>query len=369
MRIMLSMLFAASFSRPAASFHGASSRHRLRLPLTRRYYSTSTTTATAAVTESLMNRYDAFILDQFGVLHNGVAAMDGAVDLCEHLASASNNNKKKQLVILSNTSAPSHKALEKLQKLGFHARLFQGAVTSGDEAAKYIRDAYRKPCKTLMLTWDTTILNNPRLTAMPQDFLDLCGSHVQVAAAVEEADFVLLHGSEVWHRGGGDNLPDVPLGSFIEDGSFTIVDEILQQCLARQLPLVCANPDFVVQTPSGGAAYMPGKIAQRYQELAANSNVNIDIHLFGKPQPQHFQACLDLLQLPADRVAHVGDSLHHDVAGATAAGIDSIWITSGIHQSELETSFGQVPDASILQKVIRENGNVMPTHVVSAFRR
>ena len=80
---------------------------------------------------------------------------------------------------------------------------------------------------------------------MPQDFLDLCGSHVQVAATVEETDFVLWHGSKVWHRGsGGGGLSSVPLGSFTKDGSFTAVDEILQQCLSRQLPLLCANPDF-----------------------------------------------------------------------------------------------------------------------------
>jgi len=52
----------------------------------------------------IANQYDAFILDQFGVLHNGVAALEGAIETVEYLL-----EKKKKLIILSNTSAPAHK--------------------------------------------------------------------------------------------------------------------------------------------------------------------------------------------------------------------------------------------------------------------
>jgi ribonucleotide monophosphatase NagD (HAD superfamily) len=306
-----------------------------------------------------VDNYDAFILDQFGVLHNGVEALDGARELCEYLV----YDQKKQLVILSNTSAPSDKALDKLEKLGFSKQLFVGAVTSGEEAARYIRQKYAstKTTKALMFTWDASDLKNPRLTAMPRAFLEKCGPNVQVATSVEEADWILLHGSEVWHR--GDNLEDVPLGTFIENGSTDlIVDPILHKCIKRNLPVVCANPDFVVQTPSGGTAYMPGKIAQRYKELGG------DVLLFGKPQVEHFQACLRVLGLPAERVAHVGDSLHHDIDGANRAGIPNVLVTSGIHMQELQVSFGQMPDESVLEHLFEEQGNIVPTHVVSAFR-
>lgn len=75
---------------------------------------------------------------------------------------------------------------------------------------------------------------------------------------------------------------------------------------------------------------------------------------FGKPNPRHFLACLDNLKIPYDTqqqqqqqqsilgVAHVGDSLEHDVVGANAAGIDSIFVLGGIHAEEL----GLVPTGS-----------------------
>jgi HAD superfamily hydrolase (TIGR01459 family) len=309
---------------------------------------------------SLVDRYDAFILDQFGVMHNGVEALDGAVELCEHLY-----QKDKKLIILSNTSAPSDKALMKLPKLGFDADLFVGAVTSGEEASRYIRNEYNKEnaasgyTNVLMITWDTLDANNPRLTAMPEAFLEKCGPNIRLANSVEDADLLLLHGSEVWWKADGTQSD---LGGFIETGRFDALDTLLKQCVEKRLPCICANPDIIVQTPTGGVAYMPGKIAQRYRELGG------DTRIFGKPQVEHFDACIKTLKLPRDRVAHVGDSLHHDIAGAAAAGIANVFVTSGIHRLDLCTEFAELPDRSILDDLFDREGGIVPTHVVPAFR-
>jgi HAD superfamily hydrolase (TIGR01450 family) len=398
-------LFAA-LVRPATSLAFASSsssrssyHHHAGIQTRQYYYSTrasfgdtdhgdSSTNSINPSSSLIMDQYDAFILDQFGVLHNGLTALEGARELCQYL----HQQQKKKLVILSNTSAPSDKALDKLEhKLGFVRDWFVGAITSGDEAAKYIRETYNNKAttttKALMLTWDTSIANNPRLSAPPQAFLDLCGSHIQVASSVDDADFVLLHGSEVWHR--GNVVDDVSLGSFIVDGSYKdVIDPLLQQCLDRNLPLVCANPDFVVTTPTGGMAYMPGKIGQRYAELREERRTKDTttglptIHSFGKPNPEHFAACLRIFQeqynIPAHRVAHVGDSLHHDIAGATAAGIDSIFVTNnGIHSQDLSkmpslSSKASLDERSkarqILDALFAAAENTVPTHVVEEFR-
>lgn len=321
----------------------------------------------------LVDRYDAFILDQFGVLHNGVEALEGAVAMCEYL-----HRRGKKLIVLSNTSAPADKALLKLPKLGFDARFFCGAVTSGEEASRFIRATYgscnndNTPTKVLMLTWDVSIGNNPRLTATPEAFMEQCGN-VQIATSIEQADFLLLHGSEVWYRGNdGDNeqLQQESLGNFIETGDFTAVDPLLQQCVSRGLQAVCANPDLIVQTPAGGIAFMPGQLARRYQELGGYCTI------FGKPAVEHFEACVrqlngnnaDTTNIPKSRVAHVGDSLHHDILGASRAEIPSIFVTSGIHRHELETAFGILPNTDSLDRLFREEGDIVPTHVVSAFR-
>jgi ribonucleotide monophosphatase NagD (HAD superfamily) len=88
---------------------------------------------------------------------------------------------------------------------------------------------------------------------------------------------------------------------------------------------------------------------------------------FGKPNPEHFEACLEQLGIEASRCAHVGDSLHHDIYGANAANIASILVTSGIHAQELETEFGELPDTIKLDRLF-EQEQIIPTHVISAFR-
>ena len=292
----------------------------------------------------------------------------------------------KQLIILSNTSAPADKALQKLPKFGFDAtHITTGAVTSGEEAARYIRQAHGSSSpnqqqpqqRALMLTWDATDPNNPRLTALPEQFLESCGDNIALATSVDEADFLLLHGSEVWYR--GPDLPAQSLEPFITQGSFEAVDDILQACCHRRLPMVCANPDNVVLAPDGmGFAHMPGKLAMRYLELlkaSADYNANaetVDCRIFGKPHVEHFQACLQKLQdahgISADRVAHVGDSLHHDIAGAAATGIASIWTaSSGIHAQDLQLQFGQQPTADQVRELLQKEGTPAPTHVVPAF--
>jgi ribonucleotide monophosphatase NagD (HAD superfamily) len=313
--------------------------------------------------ESIAEHYDAFILDQFGVLHNGQCALPGAIEAVEYLYKAG-----KKLMILSNTSAPASGAMERLPKYGFRPEWFQGgAVTSGEEASKFLSQQTDKG-KVLFWTWDDRIANNPRVTAPLSLFLETAGPHIRIAESIQEADWLLLHGSEVWNR--GPNLPPVRLGTFIDDGTFDGgMDDMLRECAKRNIPMICANPDEQVVTPTGGTAFMPGGIARRYQELCAeeaSSVVVVDHHVFGKPDIRHFQACIEALG--ADRVVHVGDSMHHDIVGATKAGIDTIFITSGIHAASdlgVET-FGEMPDNDKLFALFDTYG-VSPTHVLPGF--
>lgn len=303
--------------------------------------------------ESIANQYDAFILDQFGVLHNGSVALPGAVEAVKYLYDIG-----KKLVILSNTSAPAEGALERLPKYGYRPEWFEaGAVTSGEEASKFL--AQKSGSKVVFLTWDDRLSNNPRLTASPQRFLER--ANIQVAETIECADFLVLHGSEVWNRGA--SVPPIALGEFIDTGVFDdTVDDLLKRCAARKLPMVCANPDERVVTPTGGVAYMPGGLAKRYKELS-----NAECHIFGKPDPKHFRACVN--KLGTERVIHVGDSMRHDIAGATEASIDSLFITSGIHADELSVEdFGVPAKAEKLEVLYREHGGIEPTFTLPAFR-
>lgn len=48
-----------------------------------------------------------------------------------------------------------------------------------------------------------------------------------------------------------------------------------------------------------------------------------------KPDPEPFRTALEALGTPADRTVHIGNSLESDIAGATAAGITTVWLQHG----------------------------------------
>lgn len=66
-------------------------------------------------------------------------------------------------------------------------------------------------------------------------------------------------------------------------------------------------------------------------------------------------------------MAHVGDSLHHDVIGANASGIASIFVAGGVHREELGSELGEVPSKEALEKLFEELGTT-PTHVVPMLK-
>ncbi|VEU35880.1 unnamed protein product [Pseudo-nitzschia multistriata] len=322
--------------------------------------------------KDIIDRYDGFILDQFGVLHNGAHGLEGAPELVQKLAGDYN----KKLVILSNSSSSSESCKAKLPKLGFDPKNFCNAVTSGEEAGKYIRDQYAGTTtpegamkKALWFTWKT------KSSLSPLRFLELCGN-IPVTTDPSEADYVVLHGVDLLRGPGADGeAEEVSLGDFFETGKLdggsesesgdspatTTIESILQACAKRGLPMVCANPDFIMVKPDGSTGYMPGTIARRYTELGGSCVE------FGKPHASHFEACLRDLGLPREKVAHVGDSLHHDIKGANDSRVDSVFVAGGVHRTELGSALNEVPSRDALDALFEKHA-LMPTHVVPMFR-
>ena len=193
--------------------------------------------------------YDGFILDQFGVLHNGKDPLDGALECMSTLV----ESMGKKCIILSNTSSPSKTALEKLTtKIGFDKTHFMGAVTSGEEASKYIAKTFGQhdnPKKCIWFTWNSS-------NDSSASFLEQCGN-IQPVRKEEDADFIIAHGSNVQRS---TNEEDISLFPFMQTGDLSgKIETTLLKCRERDLPMVCANPDFIVQMSDGTVGHMPGK--------------------------------------------------------------------------------------------------------------
>ena len=298
----------------------------------------------------IVDQYDGFILDQFGVLHNGTVDLPGAADCVREL-----NQRGKKLIILSNSSSLASNTRDRLGKFKLNPEHFVGAVTSGEEAALHIREHYAAK-RGLFFTWATPKTPSPTL------FVKHCGD-IAVTDKVDDADMILLHGCEVLRGPGADGeASEISLGDFMNGGdTASVIKPTLERCLERKLPMVCANPDFKMVNPDGSTSHMPGEIAKLYEEMGGK------VISFGKPYKEHFDACIRDLGLPKDKVVHVGDSLHHDIAGANDTGIASIFVVGGVHRDEVGCELGSVPTRESLDGLFNKHKQT-PTHVVPVLK-
>jgi HAD superfamily hydrolase (TIGR01459 family) len=249
----------------------------------------------------LAEEYDGFILDLWGVVHDGTAPFPGVLDCMERLIGAG-----KRLVLLSNAPRRSDDVKRRIAKIGVPERLYHGVMSSGEEAWLHLK--HRDEPFYRALGNRCLHIGSERDLEM-REGLDL--AFVETPA---EADFILNTGPGEW-----------------EDTLETYAP-VLHDALARQLPMVCANPDLVV-VRNGKPALCAGALAEEYQRLGGR------VRWHGKPYPSVYDSCLGLLGIGDQRrILAIGDSLRTDIAGAAGVGIDSLFIARGIHAAEFGTS-------------------------------
>jgi HAD superfamily hydrolase (TIGR01459 family) len=259
----------------------------------------------------IVDRYDLFLFDQFGVLHDGVRPVDGTIEMLEEL-----KKLNKTAIIVSNTSSRSNIAARRLNEMGFSSSSFDGGVvTSGESAHKWIHSLClaegRKRC--CFITWR----DGKAYSAHGANSF-LASLNVEISAA-EEADFIFFHGTQSI----ADTDPTssgTPIKLY-DDGD--VNDEVLQRSLReaarRGIPAICANLDIVAMIPSG-AAYMPGLLKKSYENIGGTCVG------FGKPNKEYFATAYKMASSVHRekfgisenvklRAIHVGDSVHHDIAG------------------------------------------------------
>lgn len=308
-----------------------------------------------ASVSDLPRTYRAILLDQFGCLHDGRDPLPGAVAAVRALAATG-----ARLVILSNSSRRAGGALAKLAGLGFDPACFEGALTSGEVA--HGRLAQPRPAGGdgpggCVPSWRGLGTRCLHITWAGRGGVSLEGLGLTVVGeGDDELDFILAHGTEgVGAPGAGDDPARPP-------PTPRCLEEIrsLLGCAARSRspppPLLCANPDLV--TVDGGALVtMPGTLAAWY-EAEGGACVRL-----GKPAPPIYQAALALLGggIAPGEVLAVGDSLEHDIAGASAAGMDSLLIGGGIDGARLGLPSGAAAAAAHLAAAAAGPPRAAPT--------
>jgi HAD superfamily hydrolase (TIGR01459 family) len=274
----------------------------------------------------IADEYDLFLLDQWGVLHNGEIAHAAAVTALRELRGA-----RKEVILISNSSRPSSRSIANLERMGIERDLYRDVVTSGELAWREMKAAADPDIRALgercfMFSW-----------AGDASFID--GLSYTPVARIEDADFVLLSGT-----GGGT------VGGY---------EETLREALGRELPMVCLNRDFFSVSPAGELVECTGLVARRYEEMGGT------VRYYGKPGREIYDACLSLVS-ETKRAVAIGDSLHHDIAGGEAMGIDTVFVTGGIHAFDLKIAPGETPSQDDVEMLCRKEG-VVPTYAMARF--
>ncbi|MER9413832.1 TIGR01459 family HAD-type hydrolase [Mesorhizobium sp. M0589] len=241
----------------------------------------------------LAERYDFFLLDQFGVLHDGASPYPGAVEALSALKRAG-----KTIVLISNSGKRAGPNESRLLKLGFEPGSWDHFVSSGEVAWEFFHD----------MAVSGKLLPNTKclLISRDDDRSAIEGLPFALTKDGDDAGLVLISASE------GDRY------------DLEHYRRLLAPAAVRQVPCFCTNPDKIMLT-AVGPRFGAGQLADLYEDLGGS------VTRIGKPYPTIFGAALALAGNP-DRgtVVCVGDSVEHDIAGGLAAGVATVLVLSGI---------------------------------------
>jgi HAD superfamily hydrolase (TIGR01459 family) len=243
------------------------------------------------------DRYEGFLLDQWGVIHDGRRVLPEAVAALVEL-----KRRNKRLVVLSNSGRRASLNQRRLVEMGLDVAMFDAVVTSGEAAWGLLRHRTQpgfrdlgRRCVLFTIGGDRGVLDDLGIDAVD---------------VVEDADFLFNTGLEI---------PPRTLDEY---------RQVLERAAERGLPMVCSNPDRVAPS-QGRLITAPGTVAAMYEQMGC------DVLYVGKPHAPIYGACLDALQgLEPTEIVAVGDSVEHDVRGANGVGIDCCFVMGGIHQEE-----------------------------------
>jgi HAD superfamily hydrolase (TIGR01459 family) len=259
----------------------------------------------------LSETYDGFIVDLWGVVHDGVKPYPGVLDCLAQLRALN-----KPVVFLSNAPRRAAAIGRTLAGMGIGPALYAGIMSSGEAVYLALRDRIEP---------DFAALGQRLYHLGPERDRDVFDTLPLLAVDTpSQADFLLNTG------------PDDFLGP--EDPE--VYTPVLEAALAAGLPMVCANPDLEV-VRDGQRIICAGLLAQTYEARGGK------VILRGKPDPAIYAPTLALLGTEKSRTLAVGDSLRTDMAGAKAAGIDACLVLSGIHALHPDEAPSEAASAGI----------------------
>lgn len=240
---------------------------------------------------------DVILSDVWGVIHDGV---HGFPEACKALQTF--REQGGTVIMITNAPRPADSVQRQLRKMNISDETYDAIVSSGDLTRSFVASRLEQPLLQIGPERD-----NPMFRGLDVKFTTL-----------ENAEYIVCTGpyddeveTEENYRG------------------------MMEEALKRNLTLVCANPDMVVER-GHRLITCAGAIAELYRSLGG------EVIFYGKPHRPIYDRALELAAekrggaTPANRILAIGDSVRTDLTGANLMGLDCLFLTRGIHAVDFE---------------------------------
>ena len=237
---------------------------------------------------SIVENYQLFYVDLWGVVHNGVSLHDEAIKALKGIT-----QKGKDYILLTNAPRPNRAVKTFLEKLGMDKEIREHVFTSGEASLVYL--------KKNLLNKSFFHLGPPRDIDLFKDFEKMKSNRI------ENCDYILCTGLFDDHN---------------EDLNY--YKNLFKNNIKKKM--ICTNPDLIVDK-GGVREFCAGSAAMIFEKMGG------EVVYFGKPYPEVYNQSTDNNN---KKILSIGDNLNTDIKGANLLNYDSLIISNGIHKNEIK---------------------------------
>ena len=246
----------------------------------------------------VFDAYDTFVIDLWGVIHDGISLNEKAIEAVDQLKKHS-----KKIVFLSNAPRPSAKVVDFLLKMKIDKKHLSNVMTSGEAAMHAInKNKFGKKFFHLGPLRDATIFEKVK----------------ENKTIIDSCDFILCTGLF------DEDDPDLNKVQ-LHENDLDYYKNFLIKHISKKL--VCTNPDLIVHR-GNKEEYCAGYIAKIFEEMGGK------VIYYGKPYKEIYEMCFEA----SEKVLAIGDNLRTDIKGANNLNIDCIFISEGVHRDEYKNT-------------------------------
>ena len=237
---------------------------------------------------SIVDNYQLFYVDLWGVVHNGITLHNQAIKVLHEIS-----KKKKDYVLLTNAPRPNNTVKFFLEKLGMEKEMRDHVFTSGEAALLYLE-------KNLI---DKSFFH----VGPPRDFDLFKDFKKNKSDNIDKSEYILCTGLFDDH-----------------DQDLKYYKNLFEKNIKKKM--ICTNPDLIVDR-GNVREFCAGSVAMVFEKMGG------EVVYFGKPYPEVYNQSANNKN---KKILSIGDNLNTDIKGANLLNYDSLLITNGIHKKEIE---------------------------------